>query len=154
MSLYLGEIITSEEAERRGKTYDQNGCTYLFDLDINEMETNPYTVDAAKYGNITHFINHSCDPNLAVYSVFVNCLDVNLPKLALFAKKDISRVSALSQPKLSITLNFAILLQGEELSFDYEVTVTTTEKGADGEESGKLKLPCLCRSSNCRQFLF
>jgi len=92
VSLYLGEVIDTEEAERRGREYDAEGGTYLFDLDFNEGDTCPYTVDAAQYGNITHFINHSCDPNLAVFSVWVNCLDPNLPKLALFAMRDISRV--------------------------------------------------------------
>ncbi|KAJ8945870.1 hypothetical protein NQ318_002710 [Aromia moschata] len=60
---YVGEVITHEEAEVRGRAYDQEGRTYLFDLDYNSRD-NPYTVDAAKYGNISHFINHSCDPNL------------------------------------------------------------------------------------------
>lgn len=50
------QIITSEEAERRGQIYDRQGATYLFDLDYVE---DIYTVDAAYYGNISHFVNHS-----------------------------------------------------------------------------------------------
>jgi SET domain-containing protein len=53
--------------------YDSTGLTYLFDLDFNE-DSNPYTIDACRYGNIAHFINHSCDPNLAIYNVWINCL--------------------------------------------------------------------------------
>ncbi|XP_050726500.1 histone-lysine N-methyltransferase SUV39H2-like [Eriocheir sinensis] len=56
---YVGEVISSEEAERRGKIYDAQNCTYLFDLDYNKGDQNPYTVDAAKCGNVSHFINHS-----------------------------------------------------------------------------------------------
>ena len=41
---YAGEVITSEEAERRGKDYDAAGRTYLFDLDFNLGDDNPYTV--------------------------------------------------------------------------------------------------------------
>lgn len=52
----LSQIITSEEAERRGQVYDRQGATYLFDLDYVE---DVYTVDAAHYGNISHFVNHS-----------------------------------------------------------------------------------------------
>ncbi|KAK4805563.1 hypothetical protein QYF61_022598 [Mycteria americana] len=52
----LPQIITSEEAERRGQVYDRQGATYLFDLDYVE---DVYTVDAAHYGNISHFVNHS-----------------------------------------------------------------------------------------------
>lgn len=50
------QIITSEEAERRGQVYDCQGATYLFDLDYVE---DVYTVDAAHQGNVSHFVNHS-----------------------------------------------------------------------------------------------
>ncbi|XP_075190098.1 histone-lysine N-methyltransferase SUV39H1-like [Anomaloglossus baeobatrachus] len=53
---YVGEIISSDEAERRGQIYDRQGATYLFDLDYVE---DVYTVDAERYGNISHFVNHS-----------------------------------------------------------------------------------------------
>ncbi|ODM88637.1 Histone-lysine N-methyltransferase SUV39H2, partial [Orchesella cincta] len=49
VTLYVGEVIKSDEAERRGKDYDE------------------------------------LQPNLGVYAVWVDCLDVNLPKLAMFA---------------------------------------------------------------------
>lgn len=95
---YVGEIISFEETERRGKEYDAVGRTYLFDLDFNEKD-NPYTVDAAKFGNVSRFINHSCDPNLGVWAVWTDCLDLNLPKLCLFTLRPIK--------------------ENEELTFDY-----------------------------------
>ncbi|XP_060570833.1 histone-lysine N-methyltransferase SUV39H2-like [Ruditapes philippinarum] len=95
---YVGEVISSEEAEVRGKTYDSVGRTYLFDLDFNGDDC-PFTVDAAVYGNVSHFVNHSCDPNLEVYSVWINTLDPRLPRIALFSRRDIEK--------------------GEELTFDY-----------------------------------
>ena len=55
---YVGEVITNEEAEKRGKMCDACGITYLFDLDF-EDENSAFTIDAAKYGNISHFFNHS-----------------------------------------------------------------------------------------------
>ena len=55
---YVGEVITNEEAERRGKKCDAQGITYLFDLDF-EDENSAFTIDAASYGNISHFFNHS-----------------------------------------------------------------------------------------------
>ena len=48
-----------------------------------------------------------CDPNLAVYGVWINHLDPRLPRIALFAKKDIAR--------------------GEELTFDYMMTGTVDD---------------------------
>lgn len=50
------QIITTDEAEKRGHFYDCQGSTYLFDLDYVE---DVYTVDAAHLGNISHFVNHS-----------------------------------------------------------------------------------------------
>lgn len=63
---YVGEVITNEEAERRGRQYDKKGATYLFDLDFDDENT-AFTIDAAKMGNISHFFNHS-----------VSCIIVNL----------------------------------------------------------------------------
>ncbi|XP_041712339.1 histone-lysine N-methyltransferase SUV39H1 isoform X1 [Coregonus clupeaformis] len=97
---YVGEIITTEEAERRGQVYDRQGATYLFDLDYVEDE---YTVDAARYGNVSHFVNHSCNPNLQVYNVFIDNLDERLPRLAFFSNRGIRA--------------------GEELTFDYNMQI-------------------------------
>ena len=54
---YVGELITCEEAERRGEEYDKEGATYLFDLDFNDVAE--FTIDAALSGNVSHFLNHS-----------------------------------------------------------------------------------------------
>lgn len=53
---YVGEVITFEEAERRGKQYDKEGATYLFDLDYDSID---FTIDATLNGNVSHFLNHS-----------------------------------------------------------------------------------------------
>lgn len=116
---YVGEVITFEEAEKRGREYDANGLTYLFDLDFNSCE-NPYVVDAAHLGNVSHFINHSCDPNLGVWAVWADCLDPNLPMLALFATRDIEA--------------------GEEICFDY------LQKSSDNDESD-INIPSVSRES-------
>ena len=55
---YVGEIITSEEAERRGKQYDAVQQTYLFDLDYTDEDAT-FTIDAYRFGNVSHFMNHS-----------------------------------------------------------------------------------------------
>nr|CAB98195.1 heterochromatin protein [Clytus arietis] len=141
---YLAEVITHEEAEIRGRAYDQEGRTYLFDLDYNSRD-NPYTVDAAKYGNVSHFINHSCDPNLGVYAVWINCSDPNLPKLALFALREIER--------------------DEEVTFDYMMNIdpvvpTTPEKSRFLHTPDKNQVIqngrniCKCEADSCRRYLF
>ena len=55
---FLLQVITHEEAERRGRIYDAECRTYLFDLDFNGDDS-PFIVDAGFYGNESHFVNHS-----------------------------------------------------------------------------------------------
>lgn len=43
-----------------------------------------------------------CDPNLSIYNVWIDNLDTRLPRIALFAIRDIDK--------------------GEELTFDYHMT--------------------------------
>ncbi|XP_018328205.1 histone-lysine N-methyltransferase Su(var)3-9 isoform X1 [Agrilus planipennis] len=131
---YVGEIISHEEAERRGALYDSQGRTYLFDLDFNSND-NPYTVDAARFGNVSHFINHSCDPNLSVWAVWVNCLDPNIPKLALFATREIAK--------------------GEELTFDYMSNDKSMKRlELPKNEKKKHRSVCKCGANNCRKYIF
>ncbi|XP_067648563.1 histone-lysine N-methyltransferase Su(var)3-9 isoform X1 [Eurosta solidaginis] len=124
---YVGEIITSEEANDRGQTYDAIGRTYLFDLDYNTSGESVYTIDAALYGNISHFINHSCNPNLAVFPFWINNLDISMPRLAFFTLRPIKA--------------------GEELTFDY---VRSDYENLSAAE----KVSCRCGAENCRKVLF
>ncbi|XP_075437533.1 histone-lysine N-methyltransferase SUV39H1 [Ascaphus truei] len=140
---YVGEIITSEEAERRGQIYDRQGATYLFDLDYVE---DVYTVDAAHYGNISHFVNHSCNPNLQVYNIFIDNLDERLPRIAFFSTRTIRT--------------------GEELTFDYNMQVDPVDvestkmdsnfglAGLTGSPKKRVRVECKCGQSSCRKYLF
>ncbi len=81
---YFGELLDQNEASLRGEKYDSNKQSYLFDLDweFNNLagaaevhaEFQPsrediLTVDAFRFGGVSRFFNHSCDPNLRVMSV-------------------------------------------------------------------------------------
>lgn len=127
-------MITSEEAERRGQLYDNQGNTYLFDLDYDSDE---FTVDAARYGNVSHFVNHSCDPNLQVFNVFIDNLDLRLPRIALFSTRTIKA--------------------GEELTFDYQMkgSIELTSDSAEGLSPSKkrIRTVCKCGAVCCRGYL-
>ncbi|KAM7180484.1 histone-lysine N-methyltransferase SUV39H2 isoform 3-T3 [Macrochelys suwanniensis] len=130
---YVGEVITSEEAERRGQLYDNQGNTYLFDLDYDSDE---YTVDAARYGNVSHFVNHSCDPNLQVFNVFIDNLDLRLPRIALFSTRTIKA--------------------GEELTFDYQMKGSldvTSDSDAVSPTRKRIRTVCKCGALCCRGYL-
>ena len=96
---YTGEIITTDEAERRGAEYDAQGFSTLFDLDAAGGEAE-YTIDATYKCGVARFFNHSCAPNLRQFSVWVDNVSLALPRIAFFATRDIEA--------------------GEELNFDYK----------------------------------
>ncbi|KAG8179638.1 hypothetical protein JTE90_007368 [Oedothorax gibbosus] len=121
---YLGEVITPLDAEVRDAAYDVTGATYLFDL-----SGGAFTVDAGQKGNASRFINHSCDPNLQVYTVWGDQQDPTLPRLAFFARRRLPR--------------------GEELTFDYQMEARLGDEYLQGD-----RMRCRCGAPSCREFLF
>ncbi|XP_017771450.1 PREDICTED: histone-lysine N-methyltransferase SUV39H2-like isoform X1 [Nicrophorus vespilloides] len=135
---YVGEVISAKEAERRDQIYGAVGITYLFDLDFHSSD-NVYTVDAAVKGNVSHFINHSCDPNIGVWAVWINCTNPNLPLLAMFALRNIAK--------------------DEELTFDYMCNNRDSQSPAKSKSTSRTpekinKFVCRCNSQKCRKYLF
>ncbi|CAG9977707.1 unnamed protein product [Clonostachys byssicola] len=139
---YLGEVITSAEADRRREqsAISQRKDVYLFALDKFTDEDSldprlqgpPLEVDGEFMSGPTRFINHSCDPNMRIFARVGDHADKHLHDLALFAIRDIAR--------------------GEELTFDYVDGV------AEDNEETSLNVDnmseCLCGSKNCRKFLW
>lgn len=76
---YMGEVITQEEAERRGRHYDRQGMSYLFNLNRSQV------IDATRYGTKTKFMNHSFDPNCRVQVTVVN----GDHRIAILAKQNL-----------------------------------------------------------------
>lgn len=89
-----------------------------------------FVINAHSIGNIARFFNHSCDPNMATYSVFIDTDDSYRHELAFFSTRAIE--------------------SGEELTFDYG--------GFNGGNGGfgmqKTGLAtCACGSVKCRGVL-
>ncbi|PAA81199.1 hypothetical protein BOX15_Mlig027750g1 [Macrostomum lignano] len=159
---YVGEVVTFEEAERRGLEYDRQAQTYLFDLDLDGEPV--YSVDARDYGNIAHFLNHSCSPNLTIRCVYTQCIDKDLPLLALFAAEPIPKGAELTfDYQMSGAISAEQQQQQQQLGADdasesaaeNASVVSSSVGGASSINGGGLaRMRCLCGSANCRRFLF
>lgn len=142
VDLYVGEVITPEEAERRRQTSSkaQRKDVYLFGLDKftdpdsqdPRLRGAPLEVDGEFMSGPTRFINHSCDPNLRIFARIGDHADKHIHDLALFAVKDIDR--------------------GDELTFDYvdgQGAVDANDERLQGEMTR-----CLCGTAKCRGYLW
>lgn len=126
VSQYIGEIITVNESEKRLEN-NSSSLDYMWNLDFDDVNNYKYIIDGSHYANFTYFINHSCNANLNVYAVWINCLDRNLPQLALFANRDI--------------------LAGEQLTTDYFSRCAY-------ESLKKTGIKCQCKMKNCKGYFF
>ncbi|KAK2987659.1 hypothetical protein RJ640_012938 [Escallonia rubra] len=132
---YTGELLEDKEAEKR--TNDE----YLFDIgqkcdDFSHkteeqskssevVEDGGFTIDAAQYGNVGRFINHSCSPNLYAQDVLYDHEDDRMPHIMLFAAENI--------PPL------------KELTYHYNYKV-----GQVRDSDGNIKTKsCYCGSTAC-----
>ncbi|KAK1292038.1 Histone-lysine N-methyltransferase, H3 lysine-9 specific SUVH5 [Acorus calamus] len=122
---YVGEVITEREAGKRSND------EYLFDVGRNYgggeacEEDSCFTIDAAEYGNVGRFINHSCSPNLYAQNVLFDHDDRRVPHVMLFALADIAAY--------------------EELAYDYNYRVDGV-RDEDGELRRKY---CYCGTFRC-----
>ncbi|XP_056160469.1 histone-lysine N-methyltransferase, H3 lysine-9 specific SUVH6-like isoform X2 [Syzygium oleosum] len=140
---YIGELLEDKEAEER-----TGNDEYLFDIGTNYNDSNlwdglsalmpdvhmdscevvedvGFTIDAAKYGNVGRFINHSCSPNLYAQNVLYDHEDKRVPHIMFFAAENI--------PPL------------QELTYHYNYTI-----GQVHDSSGNIKKKdCYCGSSEC-----
>lgn len=89
---YVGEVIDSEEFERRQHLYSEDRNRHYYFMALRGEAI----IDATSKGNISRYINHSCDPNAETQKWTVN----GELRIGFFSVKTI--------------------LPGEEITFDYQ----------------------------------
>eukprot|EP01105_Mastigella_eilhardi_P019499 TRINITY_DN458_c0_g1_i3.p1 TRINITY_DN458_c0_g1~~TRINITY_DN458_c0_g1_i3.p1 ORF type:complete len:767 (-),score=158.80 TRINITY_DN458_c0_g1_i3:38-2338(-) len=93
---YVGQLIRHKVADIREERFRARGIgDYMFSLGDGNV------VDATEQGNITRFINHSCDPN--AYSQIIN-VNGGQKKIVIITKRDIA-------PGEEITYNYLFPLE-------------------------------------------
>ncbi|XP_057381626.1 histone-lysine N-methyltransferase ash1-like [Daphnia carinata] len=108
---YVGEVVSDKEFKERMHTvYVHDTHHYCLHLDGGLV------IDGHRMGGDGRFVNHSCAPNCEMQKWSVN----GLPRMALFALRDISPL--------------------EELSYDYNFSLFNPAEGQ----------PCKCGSPQCR----
>ncbi|KAL2348207.1 hypothetical protein Fmac_002207 [Flemingia macrophylla] len=140
---YIGELLEDKEAEQR-----TGNDEYLFDIGNNfsnntlldelltvmpDAQTSShevvkdggFTIDAAQFGNVGRFINHSCSPNLYAQNVLYDHHDNRMPHIMFFAAENI--------PPL------------QELTYDYNYAIDQV-RDSDGNIKKKY---CYCGSVEC-----
>ena len=89
---YVGEVLDPQRFHKRAKKYSQNDVKHFYFMALST----DYIIDATSKGNISRFINHSCDPNAETQKWTV---DGEL-RVGFFSKRKIK--------------------PGEEITFDYK----------------------------------
>ncbi len=62
---YVGEVLDPRQFRKRAKKYSKAGVKHFYFMSL----TSTYFIDATTMGNISRFINHSCDPNAETQKV-------------------------------------------------------------------------------------
>lgn len=164
----LGEIITKQEADARHFKYDVVGKSCILDLDFNYSSDEDclYSIDSYKSSNISRFINHSCEPNIALYPVFYESPNLSIHNFAFYSAKDIEIMEEIcfdylngfhipDNPNAEIVSNgFDNLVKDDALEMKTELPTPNEEIDSNllNQEKNR-KHRCYCESSTCRKFI-
>lgn len=89
---YVGEVLNSKQFEKRASDYSKRMNAHYYFMALSS----DCVIDATKKGNISRFINHSCDPNAETQKWTIN----GELRIGFFSKKPI--------------------FPDEEITFDYQ----------------------------------
>ncbi|KIM29229.1 hypothetical protein M408DRAFT_68124 [Serendipita vermifera MAFF 305830] len=158
LGVYSGELLTDEEAEVRGKTYNDYNRNYLFDVDFRYIKDylatqrrklkQRYTVDAMHVGCFTRFFNHSCDPNSMIVPCVFGDAYPEIPYLAFFTLDPITKGDEITFSYKGDTITNAQERQAKRARYKAK-KLLGKKKTAKPGAFGKIDVPCECGSVLC-----
>ncbi|GJU69195.1 histone-lysine N-methyltransferase, H3 lysine-9 specific SUVH4 isoform X1 [Tanacetum coccineum] len=139
-NMYIMDIDCLETMRGLGQREKRLGTVPLSVQDSEAGKENvEFCIDAGTIGNVTRYINHSCQPNLFVQCVLSAHHDITQARVILFAADNIQ---PLKYPDYSVVLT--------ELTYDYGYAMDSVL-----DSDGKIKqLPCYCGAPDCRKRMF
>ena len=138
IDVYLGEVLTTTEVERREAAADEDTPSYFMMLDVFVSEEHSQLhIDGANFGSVTRFVNHSCNPNAKTIPVVLANDTKHIYHVAFFAIRDIPA--------------------GTEITIDYDPDLNQDRETQEGQDEAILDsaiVQCRCGSANCRKRLW
>ncbi|WVQ77366.1 hypothetical protein IAR50_007051 [Cryptococcus sp. DSM 104548] len=117
--------ILAEQARKRAESSNKD------EKNEEEHSYNAYSVDAFHYG-FTRFLNHSCDPNLAIAQAYVKDFHPERPILVIFTHKDVKKGEELC-------ISYKGIPDEEEIKAAIRDNVSAKNKGGRTKKSDKAK---------------
>jgi len=123
-------MVDSKEMSSNQPLEASSGKEVIDDRCGSGSDSRRFTIDAAKYGNVSRFINHSCSPNFLARNVLYDDDDLRIPHIVLYAAEDIPSMN--------------------ELTFNYSYKI---DQVIDSNGNVKTKA-CYCGASECIRRLY
>ena len=163
---YTGELITKQEMEKRypnplNRPHRLMMLRYLPGMKDEHL----CFVDSSQSGNISRFMNHSCDPNLVPRVLYSSNYSLYQPRIAFFAAKNIPADAELNfdyqmdRHTQDLPVSKQIRAENDLFCFDGNPELQFRKEEPAISESGirmllrHKSIPCHCKSLRCRGFL-
>lgn len=122
---YIGELINKNEMQRRMKAMRTNREKNFYFLTV----TSDLYIDSFKFGNLSRFVNHSCDPNCNAEKMIVD----GITRIGIYTNCDVKAGTEL-------TFNYQMKIFGEEIECFCGSSKCSGSIGEQAPETKRVKL--------------
>lgn len=123
---YVGEVLDNKLFEKRAKKYSENKNIHYYFMALKSNAI----IDATKKGNISRFINHSCDPNAETQKWTVNgelASGSSAERISSKARRSLSIINInvmAKKPKSAIAVLTIVVVGSEKIQWKTKMMKT------------------------------